>query len=339
MKEFTVKIKSLTPLWTGDADRKNTTLRETGIIGSLRWWYEALIRGLGGTACDPTDTKCEGKNHCDACELFGCTGWARKFKLEINANGNEFFPLFFTTTIDGNKWWLKKIWNNKSGIKLKFTILRGDDDIEKIMNLILYIIGKYSGLGAKPQYGFGQVKVMETTKEMAKEGMKVLLNSIHERNHSNNFPDFSDFFFFKFRIPSNNVVLNSFKNSKKIVGKLPKEWDWKFVPCAFDIRYKGEIDNKICGLRKYFREKYGKKIAQKIFGYSFPKDKRMGCNIFISHPYRENNDENYSFKAYGFLPKNNFLEYTEEIKKCLTNIFEVGPAEEKTGKEILGELK
>jgi CRISPR-associated protein Cmr1 len=51
MKEYTVKIKPLTPLWTGDAERKPGTLRETGIIGSLRWWYEALIRGLGGTAC------------------------------------------------------------------------------------------------------------------------------------------------------------------------------------------------------------------------------------------------------------------------------------------------
>lgn len=34
----------------------------------------------------PTNTKCEGKNHCDACELFGCTGWARKFRLEVEFN-------------------------------------------------------------------------------------------------------------------------------------------------------------------------------------------------------------------------------------------------------------
>ena len=62
MDEFVVKIKPVTPIWTGDENRKNTTLRETGILGSLRWWYEALIRGLGGTACDPTKTKCEEKN-------------------------------------------------------------------------------------------------------------------------------------------------------------------------------------------------------------------------------------------------------------------------------------
>jgi CRISPR type III-B/RAMP module RAMP protein Cmr1 len=42
LEEFTVKIKALTPIWTGDAQGKNSRLRETGIIGSLRWWYEEL---------------------------------------------------------------------------------------------------------------------------------------------------------------------------------------------------------------------------------------------------------------------------------------------------------
>ncbi|MDD3632569.1 MAG: type III-B CRISPR module RAMP protein Cmr1 [Candidatus Cloacimonetes bacterium] len=86
MEKYTLKIKTLTPIWTGNANKKNTTLRETGIIGNLRWWYEAIIRGLGLTACDPTKTQCNIKNHCDACELFGCTGWSRKFRLEVDFN-------------------------------------------------------------------------------------------------------------------------------------------------------------------------------------------------------------------------------------------------------------
>ena len=54
-----IKIRTLTPLWTGDVDRECKSIKETGIIGSLRWWYEALVRGLGGYACDPTsDRKC-----------------------------------------------------------------------------------------------------------------------------------------------------------------------------------------------------------------------------------------------------------------------------------------
>ena len=104
------KIKALTNIWTGDAARKPDRLILTGIMGSLRWWYEVLVRGLGGKACDrviaapiqierwvlvrglggkacdPTsDVRCPDKDgrHCVACELFGCTGWARKFRLMI----------------------------------------------------------------------------------------------------------------------------------------------------------------------------------------------------------------------------------------------------------------
>ncbi len=91
VKDF--KIRALTSIWTGDAQSKNQRTIPTGIIGSLRWWYEVLVRGLGGKACDPTsEVRCPSKNvkepdkpghHCVACELFGCTGWARKFRLMI----------------------------------------------------------------------------------------------------------------------------------------------------------------------------------------------------------------------------------------------------------------
>lgn len=96
----TYQFKALTDLWTGsvtleeeNGQKKERTgpdrLITTGLLGSIRWWFEVLVRGLGGNACDPTDTKCEGRNHCVVCELFGCTGWARKFRFEVlDANGN-----------------------------------------------------------------------------------------------------------------------------------------------------------------------------------------------------------------------------------------------------------
>ena len=83
-----VKLRTLTPLWTGDVNRDSPQLREMGIIGSLRWWYEALLRAYGEYACDPTDSTCTAEKHCGACELFGCTGWSRKFRLEINPAPN-----------------------------------------------------------------------------------------------------------------------------------------------------------------------------------------------------------------------------------------------------------
>jgi len=123
-----VRIKTLTPIWTGDAKRKSTELRETGIIGSLRWWYEALIRGLGGRACDPTfDNRCPDKdgNHCDACELFGCTGWSRKFRLEVKKEKDNI-------------------------ITLRFIELRDVEDVEwALLNKTLQIIAKYGAFGGK----------------------------------------------------------------------------------------------------------------------------------------------------------------------------------------------
>ncbi|MEW6380404.1 MAG: type III-B CRISPR module RAMP protein Cmr1 [bacterium] len=68
----TYRLRALTDLWTGDLNGKSDRLITTGLLGSIRWWLEVLVRGLNGNACDPTDTKCEDRNHCVVCELFGC---------------------------------------------------------------------------------------------------------------------------------------------------------------------------------------------------------------------------------------------------------------------------
>jgi len=87
------KMKALTNIWTGDAKMEGSRLINTGLLGSIRWWLEVLVRGLGGKACDPTgDSRCpdhkakkatDPKHHCVVCELFGCTGWGRKFRFEV----------------------------------------------------------------------------------------------------------------------------------------------------------------------------------------------------------------------------------------------------------------
>lgn len=40
-------LRFLPPLWTADAGKTPQRAVGTGLIGSLRWWYEALVRGLG----------------------------------------------------------------------------------------------------------------------------------------------------------------------------------------------------------------------------------------------------------------------------------------------------
>lgn len=88
---------ALTDIWTGDAERKPDRLITTGLLGSIRWWFEVLVRGLDGRPCDPsqhednTHGPCpepgrklhDSGHHCIVCELFGCTGWARKFRFDV----------------------------------------------------------------------------------------------------------------------------------------------------------------------------------------------------------------------------------------------------------------
>ncbi len=54
MEILIVTINTLSSLWTGNYKREGDNLVLTGLIGSFRWWMEAIVRGLGGYACDPT---------------------------------------------------------------------------------------------------------------------------------------------------------------------------------------------------------------------------------------------------------------------------------------------
>lgn len=92
------RLKALTDIWTGDDERENDYLILTGLVGSIRWWFEVLVRGLGGKVCDPTsEVRCPAQkkqphefcHHCVVCELFGCTGWARKFRLMVVDENNQ----------------------------------------------------------------------------------------------------------------------------------------------------------------------------------------------------------------------------------------------------------
>ncbi len=111
-----IRLRAMTPIWTGGLDQSCDRLHETGLIGSLRWWYEAMVRGLGGYACDPTgENGCKydpkkkeppEKQLCPACYLFGCTGWARKFRVKVSDFRDFFFARFqFEEPANNPTWW------------------------------------------------------------------------------------------------------------------------------------------------------------------------------------------------------------------------------------------
>ncbi len=205
MEKFTVKIKPLTPIWTGSAERSSTTLRETGIIGSLRWWYEALIRGLGGTACDPTNESSRCKlDHdkfykaikngssiqdaldaqiCQVCQLFGCTGWARKFRLEIEQ-------------LDGE-------------IIFKFIPLRKIEDIEwALLNKTIRIISDYGAIGGKlaeAECGIIWIEQNDLDKFIPKK--EELNNYLKKKAESADNPNLSRFIFVHIKNPNDKTII------------------------------------------------------------------------------------------------------------------------------------
>lgn len=185
-----VELATLTPLWTGGAQRKVDRVHETGVIGSLRWWCEAVVRGLGGLVCDPTEHKCllageerrrdaasKGNKQpqsteglCDVCRVFGATGWQRRFRLVIrdrtsldNSVPDKVQADRRYTNDKGGlcvpSWWLPS--KPRSGrLSLGIQSLFYDFQPEVIAGLVQFI-ADWGTVGAKPQMGFGVVKVVE----------------------------------------------------------------------------------------------------------------------------------------------------------------------------------
>lgn len=259
MEEFSVTIKPLTPIWTGDANGKNSTLRETGIIGSLRWWYEALIRGLGGYACDPTDeslrcklehdkfnmalksgkTMSEALNDqiCQACQLFGCTGWSRKFKLEIETLEKSYAPFvieeipnarfpYFLGYYDTSE--KAKEYVNNGGLmgkyKLRF-IIEDANKVDLLKNL--FTLASSWGIGAGVQKGFGVVDVEEKL-ELSNTIFPQQAESEYIAPYTVPLPRLDQFFFYKIPINPNfiNQILkligsSSYKSIKDLKDNEP----------------------------------------------------------------------------------------------------------------------
>jgi CRISPR-associated protein Cmr1 len=141
MKDFHYewRCEAITPIWTGDAYRKGDRLIPSGLLGSIRWWFEVLVRGMGGSVCDPTDhdSRCPDKqgHRCVVCELFGCTGWARKFQFKI---------------VDGSGQPIQTAISKGQGFVFHFTPLRPIREEEwALLCLTFRLIADYGAIGGR----------------------------------------------------------------------------------------------------------------------------------------------------------------------------------------------
>jgi len=185
------KLKAITDIWTGGVDGKTDKLHLTGIKGSIRWWYEALIRGLNGYACDPTSEKSENKctfdiesndipealnSICSVCHLFGCTGWSGKFILRITDNENK--PITHSLKKDNE---FKLVFIEKKDFS---------EDEKKILNATIKLIVEYGSIGGKTT-----LKPSETSNNYQRHHLDYGLityqdKSLLKRKYFNNVPPY-----------------------------------------------------------------------------------------------------------------------------------------------------
>ena len=208
-----VTLRLTTPLWTADASKQTRRAVGTGIIGSLRWWYEAIVRGLGGWACDPTDAaaRCPPRNAkvtpgnvstvlCPACQLFGATGWAKTFTLSITRRTQLKYPP--TSPTQGkNKYWDRRFGPGLSGDIIITILPRRPGDMETLSLLLglLEFIRRNAALGAKTGLGYGLFdwKTPPSTLPTADDWVEMLAAraSTGRRGPSRRWPDLREMFF------------------------------------------------------------------------------------------------------------------------------------------------
>jgi len=330
MNELKITVRTLTPVWTGGVDGSCDRLHETGLIGSLRWWYEAIVRGLGGYACDPTsEDRCPDKdgNHCVACELFGCTGWARKFRLK--ASGGE--RLF-----DGQNVLIPsgRVRQSSKGARAGGWFVFGESRIGEIafeliplrsvdltpIYTILALISRHASLGPKGSNGYGVIQAQNIQPRLT--WLDAFPGSSPSRNQS--LPDLRDFFFAKFQFdePVNNK--SWWQNIHGIRQAVDGKLDDGTSPSPLQKR-KHEIEQMIRrgilplapAIRNWLRYIWKHDLRgqeQYVFGDAHSA---IGSKILVSYAYRLDSSPKWEFRIWGWLPCAGAIKDRDEFLQTL----------------------
>jgi CRISPR-associated protein Cmr1 len=222
-----LKLKTLTPIWTGDIDRNSSVLKESSLIGSLRWWYEAILRGCGVQVCDPTSHDCAG---CPACQAYGMTGQRRQWRFTVKGGQHPFNGDAVKIPSGREGGWY--VGNGFVGDLTFQALPLRHDATRNIWELPLHLARLWGGIGPKTQIGYGVFDVCDEARNLVEPDVKYLLQELPNGNHQDDsLPDLRHFFFAILEFKANgdwwkqasliDLVTGS---SKKSSGK-PKQAD------------------------------------------------------------------------------------------------------------------
>lgn len=329
---LTISIRTLTPIWTGDVNGRCSEIKETGIIGSMRWWYEAIVRGLGRYVCD-TKKECkfsldkynkarkQGKNKfesldeaglCDVCKIFGVTGWKRQFNLSIIQDETK--PAWVGNTIlnirppgRSRGWFLPSGKNGRFDI-----ILRGDlNELRSLSSLFLFL-ESWGALGAKPQLGYGFFKIIN--REVVKKNAVPFSES--GKNDEKYLPNLGHWIFFSCRfIQSNKDWWTWIEGLQRLLG------DRKTAVILSQLANQGMVPVSPILKNQWRFEKWQVQFPSKawLLGKSIGND-RIRSKVAVSWAYSEEDDwvvRGWASLAEPEKPKEKIQNYPEEIRKFI----------------------
>ncbi|MBE3588484.1 MAG: type III-B CRISPR module RAMP protein Cmr1 [Thermoanaerobacteraceae bacterium] len=320
-EKLEIRLKTLTPFWTGGVQGINDCLRETGIAGSLRWWYEAIVRGLGGTACDPCkhlhelsgkslqyykEARRQGKSWwqaldavgvCDACKIFGTTGWKRQFQFKIRDETRLLWEpppdALNVRPPDRTRGWFMP--PGRAG-RVVLQFFGNKEVLGQLASLFLFL-EKWGTLGAKPQLGYGvfQVENREAVKSWAAKWTEKE-NGLP--GGEDNCPDLRRFGFFRFRFrPERQDWWSWLPALERLLGRtdtaraLKKAAEEGMVPVLPVLKNEWRFN--------YWKGPF--RIERWLFGISRGKDDRVRSKISASWAYR--NGDEWEVRGWVWFPE------------------------------------
>jgi len=312
MNELRITLKTLTPIWTGGVDGTCDRLHETGLIGSLRWWYEAIVRGLGGYACDPTEHSCtfdEEKYHkskasderqrlrdagiCDACQLFGCTGWARRFRLQVIDQGRPAWE--DNRSLNVKPYGRTRGWFLYPGRVGRVTlVLTGEEQALSQLLALFRFLEAWGSLGPRPQLGYGIFHITQVSGALQSFSWSPLGD-----RPTGSPPDLRAFTFFKFRfIPAEQDWWGQVSGLPPLRGRP----EWAIVQ---SLAMDGMVP-VMPALKNYlrFEQRWPDVVLPHWLFGTLRKDERVRSRVALSWAYRLPDKEDWEVRGWVHLPDN-----------------------------------
>ncbi|PPT07392.1 CRISPR-associated RAMP Cmr1 [Geitlerinema sp. FC II] len=320
-----ITIKTLTPLWTGGVETgKCDRIHETGLLGSLRWWMEVLVRGVGGHVCDPTgegdrngfdakkfDAKQYRELHneierrqylhkaglCDVSQIFGATGWKRKFRLSVDdiqeISNWQRQSLKITPQGRTRGWFLNPGWLGT------FTLsLQGNSETLSKLYLLLRFMEAYGSLGARPQLGYGTFYIVDV-KNLPETRTTNFFPDKEPIGKFPEFPDLQTFTFFKLRFtPRKPTWWQTVPGIRELRGKRDSWTELEQLAKNGTIPTTPALKNYI----RYGHHWSSPTIPHWLFG-TIRREEKLRSKVTFSWAYRVQNTDEWEIRGWMYLPQ------------------------------------